>query len=296
MTRGGKSQADKAGEREEVYHGQFKKTVICRFFLADKCKKGNKCTFAHSADELQDAPDLTKTALCKQWRRGTCALGSDQCVFAHGRRELRASPAFADLASARQRRPTTSPTVGPGPPPGLGLEPEVPLLCLGKQGVRAETYDSIPSTGCSASSVTSGDSSPRIVGDAADAAFTGAAPFLPIGKIAAGVPWGGLETIAGAEPAFVRLLKAPPARPRARTDPAECLFGACTRLLAGPPPLPEPAFVDLPAPASPALGCWPAGLGKAAGPYLHAADAEHALSPALQGAAGRGQAAWPRGE
>mmetsp|Transcript_80537 Transcript_80537/g.249884 ORF Transcript_80537/g.249884 Transcript_80537/m.249884 type:complete len:382 (+) Transcript_80537:86-1231(+) len=91
-----------ASERQQAYHGQFRKTVICRFYLADACKKGSKCTFAHSVDELQEVPDLKKTALCKMWKRGNCALSADRCPFAHTKRELRVSPAFADLSASKR--------------------------------------------------------------------------------------------------------------------------------------------------------------------------------------------------
>lgn len=89
-------------ERQQVYHSQFKKTVICRFYLADACKKGSKCTFAHSVEELQDVPDLRKTALCKHWKRGLCTLSAESCPFAHAKRELRMSPAFAQITRTKQ--------------------------------------------------------------------------------------------------------------------------------------------------------------------------------------------------
>lgn len=65
----------------------FLKTELCRFY--PRCKKGDECPFAHSEVELQDQPDLTKTALCTAWRRGRCPHESGACKFAHGVWELR---------------------------------------------------------------------------------------------------------------------------------------------------------------------------------------------------------------
>jgi len=93
-------------ERQEVYHNQFKKTVVCRFFLNNACKRGTKCTFAHSASELQDVPDLRKTALCKQWKQGLCRFSTGTCPFAHGKHELRMSPAFMQHSSAKWLPPS----------------------------------------------------------------------------------------------------------------------------------------------------------------------------------------------
>jgi len=97
-------------ERQQAYHGQFCKTVICRFYLADACKKGSKCTFAHAVEELHDVPDLRKTALCKHWKRGLCTLSSEHCPFAHNRRELRTSAAFANLSLSKEAVVSSTPS------------------------------------------------------------------------------------------------------------------------------------------------------------------------------------------
>lgn len=34
------------------------------------CSKGDKCTFAHSLEELRHAPDLKKTKLCQLYESG----------------------------------------------------------------------------------------------------------------------------------------------------------------------------------------------------------------------------------
>eukprot|EP00929_Paragymnodinium_shiwhaense_P094625 TRINITY_DN5531_c0_g1_i2.p1 TRINITY_DN5531_c0_g1~~TRINITY_DN5531_c0_g1_i2.p1 ORF type:complete len:357 (-),score=51.06 TRINITY_DN5531_c0_g1_i2:227-1297(-) len=68
---------------------QMKKTKMCSFWEAGKCQRGDKCTFAHGRNELSDAPDLTKTAICQKFKRGECRLRSEVCQFAHGEHEIR---------------------------------------------------------------------------------------------------------------------------------------------------------------------------------------------------------------
>lgn len=86
--------SDLAGIKGELFRRQFKKTTMCRFFTAGKCKSGNSCAFAHTAEELHVAPDLTKTSLCTAWLNGDCSKSSKQCQFAHGAQELRMTPLF----------------------------------------------------------------------------------------------------------------------------------------------------------------------------------------------------------
>jgi len=38
--------------------------------------------------ELRNLPDLTKTILCRHWKRKECPLTSEECPFAHGREEI----------------------------------------------------------------------------------------------------------------------------------------------------------------------------------------------------------------
>lgn len=63
----------------------FCKTKMCTFNLLGKCTRGGRCTYAHSATELQAAPDFSRTKMC--------AKGSDcknpSCGYAHARNELR---------------------------------------------------------------------------------------------------------------------------------------------------------------------------------------------------------------
>eukprot|EP00930_Biecheleria_cincta_P008213 TRINITY_DN109610_c0_g1_i1.p1 TRINITY_DN109610_c0_g1~~TRINITY_DN109610_c0_g1_i1.p1 ORF type:complete len:283 (-),score=52.92 TRINITY_DN109610_c0_g1_i1:52-900(-) len=70
----------------------FRKTQLCRFNEAGRCRYSSACLFAHGLDELQEQPDLSKTSLCKSWLQGRCEAASDQCTFAHGKGELRKTP------------------------------------------------------------------------------------------------------------------------------------------------------------------------------------------------------------
>ncbi|CAJ1341016.1 unnamed protein product [Effrenium voratum] len=68
---------------------QFHKTKMCVFNKKQKCSMGAQCPFAHSEEELQKAPDLTKTKLCYNFFRRKC--NDSKCKFAHGYGELRAT-------------------------------------------------------------------------------------------------------------------------------------------------------------------------------------------------------------
>jgi len=74
----------------KIYH-DFYKTKLCPLNLLSICIKGNSCTFAHSEEELREAPNLIKTKLCGPYMKGYCKFG-DRCCFAHGERELRSTP------------------------------------------------------------------------------------------------------------------------------------------------------------------------------------------------------------
>jgi hypothetical protein len=70
---------------------QFRKTKMCSYHLAGRCTFGAQCFYAHSAEELNDAPDLKKTKLCTAWQEGSCTKAD--CGFAHGAKELRSTSA-----------------------------------------------------------------------------------------------------------------------------------------------------------------------------------------------------------
>ncbi|CAE7206610.1 mex-5 [Symbiodinium sp. CCMP2456] len=67
----------------------MKKTKMCEFHKEGRCKYGADCAFAHTESELQQAPDLRKTRLCRAFLQGKC--DDSDCKFAHGEEELRAS-------------------------------------------------------------------------------------------------------------------------------------------------------------------------------------------------------------
>eukprot|EP00437_Effrenium_voratum_P041473 CAMPEP_0181464870 /NCGR_PEP_ID=MMETSP1110-20121109/35656_1 /TAXON_ID=174948 /ORGANISM="Symbiodinium sp., Strain CCMP421" /LENGTH=278 /DNA_ID=CAMNT_0023589619 /DNA_START=56 /DNA_END=892 /DNA_ORIENTATION=+ len=68
---------------------QLNKTKMCIQFSKGLCRE-TSCRFAHSADELRQAPDLMKTAMCRAFARGLCL--QEDCKFAHSEEELRVSP------------------------------------------------------------------------------------------------------------------------------------------------------------------------------------------------------------
>merc|ERR1719326_2655476 len=71
---------------------QLKKTKMCLHFEKGECKFGSRCSFAHSEDEIQDVPDLTKTRICEAFENGKC--DNENCSFAHGADELRSTDIF----------------------------------------------------------------------------------------------------------------------------------------------------------------------------------------------------------
>jgi hypothetical protein len=65
----------------------FFKTKICTFWLKGRCDR-QPCSFAHGQDELLRAPDLTKTAMCRNVvLKGRCR--DADCKYAHSHLELR---------------------------------------------------------------------------------------------------------------------------------------------------------------------------------------------------------------
>lgn len=69
----------------------FYKTKLCPHIQQrGRCGKGPSCVFAHSETELRCPPNLTKTKLCPQIRRGeTCPNDEATCPFAHSLDALR---------------------------------------------------------------------------------------------------------------------------------------------------------------------------------------------------------------
>eukprot|EP00440_Ansanella_granifera_P033368 gb/GFBE01036205.1/.p1 GENE.gb/GFBE01036205.1/~~gb/GFBE01036205.1/.p1 ORF type:complete len:135 (+),score=17.84 gb/GFBE01036205.1/:1-405(+) len=66
----------------------FHYTEMCKFFQANRCTRGNTCTFAHHPFQLRAKKNLLRTKLCAEFERaGSCSFGAN-CTHAHGREEL----------------------------------------------------------------------------------------------------------------------------------------------------------------------------------------------------------------
>merc|ERR1719183_2217234 len=65
------------------------KTKLCKFYQQGTCGRGDECSFAHGAEQIQTVPDLQCTKLCPMMEStGQCSRGS-KCKFAHSIEELR---------------------------------------------------------------------------------------------------------------------------------------------------------------------------------------------------------------
>mmetsp|Transcript_141734 Transcript_141734/g.359881 ORF Transcript_141734/g.359881 Transcript_141734/m.359881 type:complete len:388 (+) Transcript_141734:76-1239(+) len=106
----------------------FYKTKLCTFWERGRCLR-SPCSYAHGEEELLQAPDLTKTAMCRVLLLGgTCS--NPECSFAHNPQELRAmerpvqkpltKPSF--IASQIDTLPCTSPQRGPAAWGAEGLQ------------------------------------------------------------------------------------------------------------------------------------------------------------------------------
>jgi hypothetical protein len=68
-----------------------KKTKLCKFYQNGTCNRMAECNFAHSEQELTNAPDLSRTKLCPSLLiQGRCS--DAHCPFAHSKVELRQLP------------------------------------------------------------------------------------------------------------------------------------------------------------------------------------------------------------
>ncbi|CAE8718360.1 unnamed protein product, partial [Polarella glacialis] len=77
--------------RRACLQKQLRKTKFCMYHLQGVCQFGANCAFAHDLSELQGAPDLRKTRLCKSGG-GPCK--DPTCTFAHNEDELRSTQMF----------------------------------------------------------------------------------------------------------------------------------------------------------------------------------------------------------
>eukprot|EP00929_Paragymnodinium_shiwhaense_P082927 TRINITY_DN43962_c0_g4_i1.p2 TRINITY_DN43962_c0_g4~~TRINITY_DN43962_c0_g4_i1.p2 ORF type:complete len:224 (-),score=14.25 TRINITY_DN43962_c0_g4_i1:101-772(-) len=72
------------------------KTRLCLYYTGDaaSCRAGEHCLFAHSVEELCEAPDLAGTSMCHSYAQGSCEAGTN-CSFAHGEGVRRPWPTAA---------------------------------------------------------------------------------------------------------------------------------------------------------------------------------------------------------
>jgi len=77
-----------ASATERKLQAMCKKTQLCRFFQKGMCNRMADCHFAHTEEELRDAPDLSHTKLCRSLlNHGGCT--DAHCAFAHSKVALR---------------------------------------------------------------------------------------------------------------------------------------------------------------------------------------------------------------
>eukprot|EP00435_Cladocopium_sp_Y103_P065182 s860_g27.t1 len=74
-------------------------TAMCSFYAIGKCLRGENCKFAHSALQIRQKPDLTRTSLCHDFMRKRSCKNGDKCRYAHGEKELQLRPGRASTSS-----------------------------------------------------------------------------------------------------------------------------------------------------------------------------------------------------
>jgi len=139
-----------AGLKGKLFRNQFKKSQLCHYHSAGKCKSGTACPFAHDASELTQAPDLTKTSMCKAFIAGNCDNSSDECKFAHGEEDLRTTPLFEVRSLGKQIQKNTpdlgTPCIHEFDMPPLQITPEL-LYAIGVRMGEVVTQNNVlPST------------------------------------------------------------------------------------------------------------------------------------------------------
>lgn len=80
---------DEIGAPKEV---RKLKSVFCRFFLQERCARGDKCLFAHSEEERSRAQAEAKRGAAPRRKTGLCSfvdcLKGDGCSYAHSPEEI----------------------------------------------------------------------------------------------------------------------------------------------------------------------------------------------------------------
>ncbi len=67
----------KEKQKREIEWKEKCNETICKFFLEDRCTKGDECPFSHNADLISK-----KTEICKYYLTGYCGKG-EKCIFMH---------------------------------------------------------------------------------------------------------------------------------------------------------------------------------------------------------------------
>ncbi|CAK8999319.1 unnamed protein product [Durusdinium trenchii] len=133
------------GEACSYAHGEadlrpspdFERTSVCPAFLHHgRCDKPH-CRYAHSVEELRVAPNLLKSKMCSFYLSGRCVVGK-ACRFAHGAEELEEATAVLSKAAPQVAPLVAAHPLEAGPQP-LGLAAPallVPLLEVQEVGGR----------------------------------------------------------------------------------------------------------------------------------------------------------------
>lgn len=82
---------------------------MCSFYAIGKCLRGENCKFAHSALQIRQKPDLTRTSLCHDFMRKRSCKNGDNCRYAHGEKELQLRPQKASSPSPASPASPVSP-------------------------------------------------------------------------------------------------------------------------------------------------------------------------------------------
>lgn len=101
-----------AATSSEPYMAKFK-TMMCKFFQENKCRKGETCPFAHDPTEILPAHALTggatglgggasKTRMCKYILEGNMCSRGDACGFAHNENEQQTALQYALMHAKHQ--------------------------------------------------------------------------------------------------------------------------------------------------------------------------------------------------
>ena len=111
--------------RQDLW-GTCRKTELCQNFQNGCCAKEN-CRFAHSPEELQEKPDLTRTRLCRAVLEGKECVRKD-CMFAHSEEELVPVSPQGPKLTARRAAPASETITGASVPVQTRKSKEKPAV------------------------------------------------------------------------------------------------------------------------------------------------------------------------